>query len=261
MKARKRLIAVATAGAFFVGGAATATISDSAFTTVTPVELGNIVVDVDQQSGASTPVTIEPGVDGQVAVNTIPGSGAMTGTSGVVPGLEISSGVLKLFGDDFYLNGRELDFGPDRWMLTTMAGADLDGDGSKESWWKEIDGLIGRDITVLGDVDDDDIDVFQVNGVSMRPLDGPAPWFGGNSAGSGYEQDNDDVPLSSSTNINFDEAKRIALSQVPGAVIGAELDVDDDVVYWAIEVRSTTGSLFDIEINADTGRVIEVDRD
>jgi uncharacterized membrane protein YkoI len=39
------------------------------------------------------------------------------------------------------------------------------------------------------------------------------------------------------------------------------LDSDNQRFYWEIEVRSTYGSLYDIEIDAESGQVLDVDRD
>lgn len=247
-----------------VGGAAVATVTDNGPDTVAPLELADVVVDssiaVPNSVDTETPVTVEAGevegASGPVSTPVSPDAG-VSQNSAVVPGLTEKSGVVQLFGDDFYLEGRELDFGPDRWMISTRASGDVDGDGARESWWNEISGVVGQRVTVLGDVDDDDIDVFQINSFLLRPFDRPAPWSDDWDDRDKY--DDDMVPAT--TRINMDEAKRIALQQVAGTIIAVELDADDGVVYWELEVRSTDGALYDIEIDAESGRVIEVDRD
>lgn len=253
MVSKKTLISATVVGAFLVGGGAAATISDRAFRTVDPIDATGVeVVASSDDSGvesSSTPITVEPDVtNSQSAPVSVPSRS----TSGVVPGLTEQTGVLKIIGDDFYFENREVDFGPDRWMNATTATGDLDGDGRVESWWDEVNGVVGRSVTVLGDVDDDDIDVFQINGLTVRPFDRPAPWS---------DDWKDDDKLPASTTISVDQAIQIALQQVPGSVLAVELDADDGVVYWDIEVRSTSGPLYDLEIDATTGRVIDVDRD
>ncbi len=54
---------------------------------------------------------------------------------------------------------------------------------------------------------------------------------------------------------------QIALAQISGSVIAVELDADDGEVYWSLEVRGNDRLLYDIEIDANSGRVIDVDRD
>lgn len=91
--------------------------------------------------------------------------------------------------DDFTVNGIEVDFGPSEWILTAGALQDYDGDGTAEPFAAELDGLVGQQVTlqVRDDDDDDDraddrlddADVYEINGLALRDLTGPAPWRGG----------------------------------------------------------------------------------
>lgn len=264
MQARKTLVAAATVGAFMVGGAAVASVNSGGSQQVAPVDLSNIVVGSTvvgpNATVSSSPVTVEPGDSSHSPATAssvpIPVVRTESQQSGVVPGLQEKRGAIRMFGDDFALDGRELDFGPDRWMITTVASGDLDRDGTVESWWDEVSGAIGRTVTVLGDVDDDDIDVFQIEGLAVRSLYGPAPWSGNDDG----DRDSEDR-LPTSTKIDMNEAMRLALEQVPGSVLAVELDIDEGVVYWGLEVRGISGALYDVEIDATSGRIIEVDRD
>ena len=258
MASKKTLVGAAVIGAFFVGGATAATVSDSAFRTVDPIDASKIQIvaaDTDSVMSASqTPITVEPNVsESESSPVSVPAGAASNNSSNsVVPGLAERSGVLRVVGDEFYMESREADFGPDRWMIATIAAGDLDRNGTTETWWKEVNGLVGRNVTVLGDVDDDDIDVFQINGVNVRPFDRPAPWS------DEWKNYNRNVAPPS---INMDQAMQIALAQISGSVIAVELDADDGEVYWSLEVRGNDGLLYDIEIDANSGRVIDVDRD
>lgn len=176
---------------------------------------------------------------------------------GVVPGLDEISGVLDYRGDDFRLDGREIDMGPDRWLTNTVASGDLDGDGTVETWWLELSGSIGRSVTVLGDVDDDDIDVYEINGLTVRPLYSEiAPWSD--------EWNAIDVPATIeevlASGLTADDAVRLALEQVAGVAIDVQLDINDGRPYWEVDIRSLDGDLYDIEIDALTGRIVEIDR-
>ena len=176
---------------------------------------------------------------------------------GVVPGLGEITGTLDYSGDEFRIDGRELDMGPDRWLTNTVAAGDLDGDENVESWWLELSGSVGRTLTVLGDVDDDDIDVYEIGGFSVRPLYSEiAPWSD--------EWNAVDVPAAIdeilATGITADDAVRLALEQVPGVATDVEIDINDGRPYWEVDVRSLDGDLYDIELDALTGRIIEIDQ-
>jgi uncharacterized membrane protein YkoI len=176
---------------------------------------------------------------------------------GVVPGLQEVTGVVDYRRDEFRLDGRELDMGPDRWLTSTTATGDLDGNGSVETWWVELSGSIGRSVTILGDVDDDDIDVYEIDGLSVRPLYSEiAPWSD--------EWNAVDVPATIdevlANGISADDAIRLALDQVPGVATDVEIDINDGRPYWEVDVRSLDGDLYDVEIDAITGRIIEIDR-
>jgi uncharacterized membrane protein YkoI len=195
--------------------------------------------------------TVAPGGVDAVQVPTLDAG------RGVVPGLDEIIGVLDLRGDEFRLNGREVDMGPDRWLTNTVASGDLDGNGIVETWWLELSGSIGRQLTILGDVDDDDIDVYEIDGLSVRPLYSEiAPWSD--------EWNAIDVPAAIdevlATGISADDAIRLALEQVPGVATDVEIDINDGRPFWEVDVRSLDGDLYDVEIDAVTGRIIEIDR-
>lgn len=91
--------------------------------------------------------------------------------------------------DDFTVNGIEVDFGPSEWIIAAPALQDYDGDGTAEPFAAELDGLVGQQVTLQvrdDDADDDsadermdDADVYEVQGLALRDLTGPAPWRGG----------------------------------------------------------------------------------
>lgn len=264
MPARKTLITAATAGAFLVGGAAVANVTTGGSEPVPPVDLPSVLVAstvVAPDATVGTQITVEPGSENPASPPV------STPSASVVPGLREVRGTLALIGDEFVLDGRELDVGPDRWVMTTVASGDLDGDGTVETWWDEVRGAVGRTVTVLGEVDDDDIDAYQINGLAVRSLSGPAPWSGDRDRDDDYYDDDDDDAddmddrLPVNTRISLEDAKRLALAEVPGTVREIDLDIDRGVVYWDVKIRSVSGAVFYVEIDADSGRVILIDRD
>lgn len=262
---------------------ATSTVATTTTTTVVGAPTNRPVSPPSSSPAASVPpVSPRPPVSGVPASPSVSiGRSANSGANpvGAVPktrttavsGLVEQVGVLRLSGDDFLLGAVELDLGPSWWLATTSAGVDLDGNGAVGTWWQEMNGLVGRTITVLGDVEDDDIDVFEVNGVALRPLDSPRPpWAGGphddkgdrgphTGHGRGHERRGDAaVPAGA---LSAEEAGVIALEQIPGALIDVRLDVDDGRATWEVEIMATDGVEYDVEIDAVTGRVLEVERD
>jgi hypothetical protein len=270
MMAKKVLVTSAITGAFFVGGAAVATESDQEQQRVAPMSLDQIEVaqttsstDVTSQS---TPITVAPVQDDLQLQRPATSSDLQTPASaslgkGIIPGLSTRTGTLQLRGNDFYFGRLEVDFGPEKWLMSNTAATDVDRDGAVESWWKEISGLVGRSVSILGDLDDDDIDVFEVNGMALRPIDRPAPWSSGRDSKRDEDSRDDDDLIPATTTITLYRAHQIALEQVPGVIYSADLDSDNQRFYWEIEVRSTYGSLYDIEIDAESGQVLDVDRD
>lgn len=97
------------------------------------------------------------------------------------PTLITVSGTLQRSGTTYTLNGVETDFGA-RWYITsTTAPNDYDGDGTRERIVAELDGLLGRRVTLQVEVGRrGDDDVFTINGLFYRATDGsPPPWAGG----------------------------------------------------------------------------------
>ena len=175
---------------------------------------------------------------------------------GVVPGLVEVEGILERDRDEFRLDGRELDMGPDRWLMRTEASGDFDGDGEVSDWWTELMSAVGRTVTVLGDVDDDDIDVFEINGFLFRPVYSEiAPWsdeWNGNDIP-------DEVREALKEGLSAEEASRLALEQVAGVITDIQIDINDGHPYWEIDVRTPSGEVYDVELDALTGRIVEID--
>ncbi|KIL46776.1 PepSY domain-containing protein [Jeotgalibacillus soli] len=80
------------------------------------------------------------------------------------------------------------------------------------------------------------------------------------------ERDDDDDDKQTGENaltddvITQDEAISIALKAAPGTVVRVELDEDDGRIKYEIEIKTTDGEA-DIEIDAHTGDILEVDHD
>ena len=65
--------------------------------------------------------------------------------------------------------------------------------------------------------------------------------------------------VAEATGLTMEQAIEIARLEVPGVVQEAELEREDGMMVFEIEILSDDGQEFEIVIAADTGTVIEVD--
>lgn len=59
--------------------------------------------------------------------------------------------------------------------------------------------------------------------------------------------------------VSRDHAEQIALRHVPGRVEAVEQDTWNDEIVWEVRVESEDGQDYEVVINADNGRIVEVD--
>lgn len=59
----------------------------------------------------------------------------------------------------------------------------------------------------------------------------------------------------------MEQANEIALQRVPGHVIKSELDYDDGMLLYEIDVRANDGQKYEVKIDAVTGEVLRVKLD
>ncbi|CAM3142677.1 PepSY domain-containing protein [Filibacter tadaridae] len=61
--------------------------------------------------------------------------------------------------------------------------------------------------------------------------------------------------------ISIEQAMAIATEQVPGQVVKAELDYDDGVLLYEIDIRTSQGVKYEVKIHAATGEILRVKLD
>lgn len=61
--------------------------------------------------------------------------------------------------------------------------------------------------------------------------------------------------------ITIEQAMAIALARVPGQVVKAELDYDDGMLVYEIDIRTAAGYKYEVEIDANTGVILRVKLD
>jgi uncharacterized membrane protein YkoI len=60
--------------------------------------------------------------------------------------------------------------------------------------------------------------------------------------------------------ISSEAAIQIALQQVPGQVIKVELDNENGILIYEIDIRTTSG-VYEVDVHAITGQVLKVEKD
>ncbi len=73
-------------------------------------------------------------------------------------------------------------------------------------------------------------------------------------------QASDDISLDKLA-VSMEQATAIALQQVTGSVVGAEVESEDGQLVWEVEVLTTDGETYEVEIDAVSAEVLEVELD
>jgi uncharacterized membrane protein YkoI len=61
--------------------------------------------------------------------------------------------------------------------------------------------------------------------------------------------------------VNADQAQSTALQAVPGQVLEVELDHENGVVIWEVEIRTPDGRRAEVNVDANSGAIVKVERD
>jgi len=101
-----------------------------------------------------------------------------------VAGLERLEGIFRPSdeADEWFLEGLEIDVGPAPWMRSTIADADIDGDGEVASIYDELHGVSGEQVEIWVRFDNtrDDAELFAIEQTFLRdPNAQQPPWAGG----------------------------------------------------------------------------------
>lgn len=72
--------------------------------------------------------------------------------------------------------------------------------------------------------------------------------------------DDDSVDVDQLT-IGIDQAMSIAMQEVPGTVTEAELEKEQQKLVWEIEIVTAEKQIFEVEVDAQTGAVLDVEED
>lgn len=61
--------------------------------------------------------------------------------------------------------------------------------------------------------------------------------------------------------ISIEQAMTIALQRVPGQVVKAELEYEDGMLVYEVDIRSQDGVKYEVQVDAITGAIIRVKMD
>jgi uncharacterized membrane protein YkoI len=80
---------------------------------------------------------------------------------------------------------------------------------------------------------------------------------------SEVEEDEGDIdPSTVEGIISEDRAREIALREISGEIVEIELELDDGIYVWEVEIlNSEDGLVWEVEINAETEEVLQVEID
>jgi hypothetical protein len=84
------------------------------------------------------------------------------------------TGILTYVGADFFIDDIEIHFGPTWYITSAESAIDYDQDGTLESIYDELQGLVGTTITIEGHEQSDQwVSVFTINGELYREVGQP----------------------------------------------------------------------------------------
>lgn len=83
------------------------------------------------------------------------------------------------------------------------------------------------------------------------------------------KQENDDdeptpaeqAKLAKKAKITKEQAQAIALKEVPGEIIESEIEKENGILVWGFDIRRDDGKIWDVEIDAKTGKVLKSEED
>ena len=68
-------------------------------------------------------------------------------------------------------------------------------------------------------------------------------------------------PYNRYSRISIEDAMSIAMEQIPGEIVKVELDTEDGILIYEVDIMTAQGIKYEMEIDAQTGRIVKVIRD
>lgn len=61
--------------------------------------------------------------------------------------------------------------------------------------------------------------------------------------------------------ISITDAMNIATEQIPGEIVKVELDTENGRLVYEVEIRNMHGVKYEVEVDAQTGRIVKIELD
>jgi uncharacterized membrane protein YkoI len=133
----------------------------------------------------------------------------------------------------------------------------------KDSELEDEDGVVVYSFeikTTAGDVND--VKVNAENGNIVKVENDAKDKKNGTKEGNDGEENDDNIAdLQAKAKLTSDEAQVIALKEVPGTVNKSELEDEDGVVVYGFEVKTASGDVKDVKVDAASGKIVKVEAD
>ena len=68
-------------------------------------------------------------------------------------------------------------------------------------------------------------------------------------------------PYNRYSRISIEDAMGIAMEQIPGEIVKVELDTEDGLLVYEVDIMTAQGIKYEMEIDAQTGRIVKIKRD
>jgi len=129
----------------------------------------------------------------------------------------------------------------------SVVGAETDDEDGRAVWSIEVDGTDGsrHEVEIDGD-----------GAVVGRDTDDDGP-----GDDDGTDDEVSDPALVEAAEVSQDEAEQTALGEAPGTVSRAHIEREDGRVVWDVEIDGEDGRRADVQVDAATGEVVELDLD
>ena len=75
-----------------------------------------------------------------------------------------------------------------------------------------------------------------------------------------YNQGNNQ-PYNRYSRISIGDAMSIAMEQIPGEIVKIELDTENGILVYEVDIMTAQGIKYEMEIDAQTGRIVKINRD
>lgn len=75
-----------------------------------------------------------------------------------------------------------------------------------------------------------------------------------------YDQGNNQ-PFNRYSRISIEDAISIAMEQIPGEIVKIELDTENGTLVYEVDIITAQGIKYEMDIDAQTGRIINIERD